>query len=120
MSRKRKGKSRDRDGSTGKGDASPSPRRAAEGAEPAKAAPRRLTAYDHVRENLEALIVAIILAVIIRQFAVEAFEIPTGSMAPTLYGIHAWTSCPNCDTEYNIALKTDNDTGKIDVREEAA
>ena len=66
-----------------------------------------------MRENLEALIVAIILAVIIRQFAVEAFEIPTGSMAPTLYGIHAWTDCPNCDTEYNVALRTDSDTGKI-------
>ncbi|HLU49103.1 MAG TPA: hypothetical protein VK116_13500, partial [Planctomycetota bacterium] len=36
------------------------------------------TLYDSFRENLESLIIAVILAVIIRHFAVEAFEIPTG------------------------------------------
>ena len=71
------------------------------------------TLYDKIRENGEAIVVAILLAVIIRHFAVEAFEIPTGSMAPTLYGIHAWAECPNCDTDYNIALRTDSDSGRI-------
>lgn len=75
----------------------------------------RPTPFDHVRENLEAVIVAVILAVVIRHFAVEAFEIPTGSMAPTLYGIHAWTTCPNCTTEYNIALRTDAASGNVQV-----
>jgi hypothetical protein len=37
---------------------------------------------------------------------VEAFEIPTGSMADTLYGIHAWLKCPNCSVDYNVALHT--------------
>ncbi len=115
MSHKRNGKSRDGERSTSTEDGSHAAPVAADAATPAKAEPRRLSAYDHVRENLEALIVAIILAVIIRQFAVEAFEIPTGSMAPTLYGIHAWTACPNCDTEYNVALRTDSD-GQIEVR----
>jgi signal peptidase I len=38
------------------------------------------------RENLEAITVAIIMALVIRQYCVEAFKIPTGSMAPTLLG----------------------------------
>ncbi|MGH9361738.1 MAG: S26 family signal peptidase, partial [Thermoanaerobaculia bacterium] len=62
--------------------------------------PRR--PFDAVRENLEAVAVAVVLALIIRHFSVEAFEIPTGSMAPTLYGIHAWAQCPNCDTDFNL------------------
>lgn len=88
---------------------------AAEGksAEAGSAGPR--TGYDWLRENLEALIVAVILAVIIRHFAVEAFEIPTGSMANTLYGIHAWLECPNCSTAFNVALQSDSSTGELAV-----
>ena len=62
------------------------------------------TRYTVWRENLEALAVAFILALVIRHFAVEAFEIPTGSMATTLYGIHAESKCPNCDKTFEISL----------------
>lgn len=58
-----------------------------------------------VRENVEAVIVAIVLALIIRQFAMEAFVIPTGSMAPTLYGEHVEISCPNCARVFAIDRK---------------
>ncbi|MBL7069160.1 MAG: signal peptidase I [Candidatus Omnitrophica bacterium] len=37
-----------------------------------------------IREWVESLIVALILALIIRTFVVQAFKIPTGSMIPTL------------------------------------
>ncbi|MDI6606075.1 MAG: signal peptidase I, partial [Candidatus Omnitrophota bacterium] len=37
-----------------------------------------------VREWVESIIVALILAMIIRTFVVQAFKIPTGSMRPTL------------------------------------
>jgi len=39
-----------------------------------------------IKENVEAIAIAIVMALIIRQFAIEAFKIPTESMAPTLLG----------------------------------
>lgn len=38
------------------------------------------------RENIEALTMAIIMAVMLKYFIVEAYKIPTGSMQPTLLG----------------------------------
>jgi len=37
-----------------------------------------------LRENIEAIVVAILLALFIRAFVVQAFKIPSGSMKPTL------------------------------------
>lgn len=37
-----------------------------------------------VREYIEAFVIAIVLALVIRMFVVEAFKIPSGSMIPTL------------------------------------
>jgi signal peptidase I len=55
-----------------------------------------------VSENLEAVVVAVVLALIIRHFVMEAFVIPTGSMAPTLLGDHFDVECPSC--RYRFAL----------------
>jgi signal peptidase I len=77
---------------------------------------RPRTPYDSLRENLEALIVAVVLAIVIRHFAVEAFEIPTGSMATTLYGMHAHFDCPNCDHDFDCGISSNSTTGEIKVR----
>ncbi|MFN6196297.1 MAG: S26 family signal peptidase, partial [Planctomycetota bacterium] len=39
-----------------------------------------------VRVNLEAFGVAILVAVLLKWFCIEAFQIPTSSMQPTLMG----------------------------------
>ena len=40
-----------------------------------------------LRENVEVLLVAVIVAMAVRTFFVQPFKIPTGSMQPTLFGI---------------------------------
>lgn len=40
------------------------------------------------RENVEVFLVAIGVAMAIRTFFLQPFKIPTGSMQPTLYGVH--------------------------------
>jgi signal peptidase I len=38
------------------------------------------------RDNIEAVVMAIVMAVMLKYFIVEAYQIPTGSMQPTLMG----------------------------------
>lgn len=47
-------------------------------------------------ETIESIVIAFILAFVFRAFVVEAFVIPTGSMAPTLLGQHVRVTCPEC------------------------
>lgn len=45
--------------------------------------------YASFRENLEILVVAVAVAMAFRTYFIQPFKIPTGSMEPTLYGIHS-------------------------------
>lgn len=59
---------------------------------------------ESFKETIESIVVALILAFVFRAFVVEAFVIPTGSMAPTLYGAHGTVLCENCGTEFAYGL----------------
>ena len=48
------------------------------------------------KEAVESLVIAFILAFVFRAFVVEAFIIPTGSMADTLRGAHFRLTCQKC------------------------
>lgn len=54
-----------------------------------------------VRETIESVIVAIVLALMFRAYEAEAFIIPTGSMAPSLNGQHIDLECENCHFRYH-------------------
>ena len=60
-----------------------------------------------IRETLETVVLALILAFTFRTFCVEAFVIPTGSMAPTLSGAHFRAVCPECGYNFNVNANVD-------------
>lgn len=74
-------------------------------------------AEGNYKETVEAILVAFILAFIFRAFVVEAFVIPTGSMAPTLYGAHMRLRCPDCGYSFDIGFHgtTSADGEDIDI-----
>src|ERR1700733_11687313 len=63
---------------------------------------------SNVKETVESILVAFILAFIFRAFVVEAFVIPTGSMAPTLYGAHMRFRCPDCGTSFDVGFSVNH------------
>ena len=63
------------------------------------------TTVVHVKETLESIVVAFVLAFVFRAFIVEAFVIPTGSMATTLYGEQLTYTCSNCGYEYAFGVQ---------------
>jgi signal peptidase I len=58
--------------------------------------------------TFEWLITAFILAFIFRAFVMEAFRIPTGSMAETLRGDHFRLRCSQCGYQYDFGFKPAN------------
>lgn len=68
---------------------------------PTAAAPRVET--HAVRETVESIVIAFVLAFLFRTFEAEAFVIPTGSMAPTLMGRHKDVDCPKCGYRYTVS-----------------
>ena len=54
-----------------------------------------------IRDTVESVWVAIVLAFVLRTFILEAFVIPTGSMAPRLMGEHYDLRCLVCGYRYS-------------------
>jgi signal peptidase I len=56
--------------------------------------------------TLQMVVIALSLAFIVRTFYVEAFRIPTGSMAETLSGSHYHIRCEMCGFKYDLGHDT--------------
>lgn len=61
-----------------------------------------------IRETVESIAIAVILAFLFRGFEAEAFVIPTGSMAPTLMGRHVDVTCSECGYDYQAGASIEN------------
>jgi signal peptidase I len=83
---------------------------------PASRSARSDGAQRTIRETIESIIVAFVLAFLFRTFEAEAFVIPTGSMAPTLLGRHKDLVCPECGLGYRVGASSEVDE---QVQEEA-
>jgi len=64
-----------------------------------------------LRETVESVVIAIVLAFLFRTFVAEPFVIPTGSMAPTLQGRHQQVTCPVCEFSYRVGASREIDSG---------
>ncbi len=78
----------------------------------------RVDRKDGLRETVESIVIAFVLAFLFRTFEAEAFVIPTGSMAPTLMGRHKDLDCPTCGYRYqvNASDEIDDATGQPNYR----
>ena len=65
---------------------------------------------ESIRETVESVVIAFILAFLFRTFEAEAFVIPTGSMAPTLMGRHKDMECPECGYFYRASASQEVDS----------
>ena len=61
---------------------------------------RAATVTSQVIESIQIVLTALMLAFMLRAFFIEAFVIPTGSMAQSLLGQHGALLCPNCGWEF--------------------
>ena len=68
---------------------------------------------ESMRETVEAVAVAFILAFLFRTFEAEAFVIPTGSMAPTLLGRHKDVDCVECGLHFRVGASEEVDPGNV-------
>ena len=66
-----------------------------------------------VRETIESILIAIMLALLFRAFEAEAFIIPTGSMATSLYGEHIDVQCEKCGYQFQAGASNENPDTKV-------
>jgi signal peptidase I len=57
---------------------------------------------DSLREIVETIVFVIVLVLLLKSFVAEAFVIPTGSMAETLWGYQKEVECPQCHFKFPV------------------
>jgi len=73
---------------------------------------------DGMRETVESIAIAFVLAFLFKTFQAEAYVIPTGSMAPTLFGRHKEIKCNGCGFEFALGASSeiDQESGRLENR----
>jgi signal peptidase I len=66
---------------------------------------------DSLREIVETVVFVVVLVLMLKSFAAEAFVIPTGSMAETLYGYQKEVTCPMCGLVFPV-----NTSGEVEKK----
>jgi signal peptidase I len=61
--------------------------------------PREGSGY---RELVETVVFVVVLVLLLKTFTAEAFVIPTGSMATTLWGYQKYVECPKCGYQFPV------------------
>jgi signal peptidase I len=64
---------------------------------------------DLFREIAETVVFVIVLVLLLRTFVAEAFVIPTGSMATTLWGYQKIAVCPDCGFTFPVNASSEGD-----------
>ncbi len=81
--------------------------------------PAKKPTKDSLRELVETIVFVVVLVLVLKLFVVEAFVIPTGSMAETLLGYHKQVHCEQCGFEFPVNASEEvegrKDTGKVPV-----
>src|SRR6476469_2019857 len=95
----------------------PKPTPTAPAKTPAKAAPAPAVQSHAIRETVDSIVIAFVLAFLFRTFEAEAFVIPTGSMALTLMGDHKDLDCVKCGYSYRASASSETPN---DQREQEA
>ena len=81
-------------------------------AEPSASTPKvppKPVHVDTARDHFESVLFALVLALLFRTFEAEAFVIPTGSMAPTLYGRNKEATCTECGHTITVGASDEMD-----------
>ena len=70
--------------------------------------------FTVVRETVESIVIAFVLALTFRTYIAEAFMIPTGSMANELMGRHKDIYCSGCGFRFKVGAteEVDRNTGR--------
>ncbi|MFO0845816.1 MAG: hypothetical protein U0797_26110 [Gemmataceae bacterium] len=64
---------------------------------------------DSAREIIETVVFVVVLVLLLKSYAAEAFVIPTGSMAETLWGYQKVVTCPQCDVKFPVNCSSEVD-----------
>jgi signal peptidase I len=64
---------------------------------------------DNFRETIDTIVTVVVVVLLLRTYVAEAFMIPTGSMATTLYGYQKDVTCPECGFEFPVNCSSERE-----------